>query len=144
VSLISISSGGSFFSITFSAVYRSALIGFEWNLTFLSTFSADRIMHFSWSTIRHSFRTSNSLKELVSLKHQFWKGYHIVTYKLVYKHLHADLCLPLIQTHLIEPTAFLGVRFFMQQCKKLKTPKTALRAQPTSGNLHKALIIYRF
>ena len=73
VSFVSISSGGSFFSITFSGVHRSALIGFEWNLTFLSTFSADCIMHFSW-TIRHSFRTYNSLKELVSSKHQFWES----------------------------------------------------------------------
>ena len=119
MSLISVSSGGSFFSITFSAVHRSALIGFEWNLTFLSTFSAYCIMHFSWSTIRHSFRTSNSLKELVSSKHQFWEGYHIVTYKLVCKHLHADFCFPLIQTRLIEPTAFLGVRFFMQHVRLL-------------------------
>jgi len=64
-SLISISSRGSSFSVTFSAVDGSAWVRFEWNLTFLSTFSTDSIVHLSWSTIRHSFRTSNSPKELV-------------------------------------------------------------------------------
>jgi len=68
-SLISIiSSRGSSFSVTFSAIDGSALVWFEWNLTFLSTFSTDSIVHLSWSTIRHSFRTSNSPKELVSSK----------------------------------------------------------------------------
>jgi len=67
-SLISISSRGSSFSVTFAAVDGSAWVRFEWNLTFLSTFSTDSIVHLSWSTIRHSFRTSNSPKELVSPK----------------------------------------------------------------------------
>ena len=34
----------------------------------MSTFGADCIVHLFWSTIRHSFRTSNSLKELAHSK----------------------------------------------------------------------------
>jgi hypothetical protein len=82
-SLISISSRGSSFSITFSAIDGSAWVRFEWNLTFLSTFSTDSIVHLSWSTIRHSFRTSNSLKELVSSKNYFRNVKHNVAYKLI-------------------------------------------------------------
>ena len=59
---------GSLFSKTFSAVYRSVLVRFEWNLTFFSTFSTDCIVHFSGSTIRHYFCTSDSITELVSSK----------------------------------------------------------------------------
>jgi len=68
-SLISISSRGSSFSVTFSAIDGSALVRFERNLTFLSTFSTDCIVHFSWSTIRHSACTSSSLRESVSSEH---------------------------------------------------------------------------
>ncbi len=68
-SLISISSRGSSFSVTFSTIYRSASVWFEWNLTFLVTFSTDCIVHLSWSTIRHSACTSYSLRELVSSEH---------------------------------------------------------------------------
>ena len=82
-SLISISSRGSSFSITFSAIDGSAWVGFERNLTFLSTFSTDSIVHLSWSTIRHSFCTSNSLKELVSSKNYFRNVNHNVAYKFI-------------------------------------------------------------
>jgi len=51
-------------------------------LTFLSTFSTDSIVHLSWSTIRHSFRTSNSPKELV-LQNYFRNINHKVTYKFI-------------------------------------------------------------
>ena len=82
-SLVSISSWGSSFSVTFSAIYGSGSVRFEWNLTFLSTFSTDSIVHLSWSTIRHSFRTSNSLKELVSPKNYFMNVNHKVAYKFI-------------------------------------------------------------
>ena len=82
-SLISISSRRSSFSVTFSAIDGSAWVWFEWNLTFLSTFSADCIVHLSWSAIRHSFRTSNSLKELVSPKNYFMNVNHNVAYKFI-------------------------------------------------------------
>ena len=62
--LVSISSRGSAFSITFSTIYRSAWIRFKWNLTFLSTFCTDCIVHFSRSTIWHLACTSILLWEL--------------------------------------------------------------------------------
>ncbi len=55
------------FSITVSAVYWSALVWFEGNFTFLSTLSANCLVHFSWFSIRHIDCTSYSLKELVFL-----------------------------------------------------------------------------
>jgi hypothetical protein len=82
-SLVSISSRGSSFSVTFSAIDWSGSVRFEWNLTWLSTFSADCVVHFSWSTIRHSFCTSNSPKELVSIKHYFRNENHNVAYKFI-------------------------------------------------------------
>jgi len=69
VSLISTSSRGSSFGITFSTVYRSASVRFEGNLTFLSAFGTDCVVHFSLLSIRHSDCTSYSLKELVSSEH---------------------------------------------------------------------------
>jgi hypothetical protein len=85
VSLISIptSSWGSSLCIAFSAVYGSALVWFERNLTFLSTFGTDCIVHFSLFSIRHSDCTSYSLKELVSSEHQFWNANLRVAYKLM-------------------------------------------------------------
>jgi len=71
VSLISISSWGSSLCIAFSAVYGSASVRFERNFTFLFTFRANCLMHFSWfsTSIRHLDYTSDSLKELVSSEH---------------------------------------------------------------------------
>jgi len=71
VSLISISSWGTSLCIAFSAVYGSASVRFERNFTFLFTFGANCLMHFSWfsTSIRHLGYTSDSLKELGSSEH---------------------------------------------------------------------------
>jgi len=37
------------FSVTFSAVYRSAFSWFERDFTFFSTIGADYFVHFSWA-----------------------------------------------------------------------------------------------
>ena len=65
--LVSRSSWASLLFPTVSTIYRSARIGFEWNIAFITAISADCLIRLSWfSSVRHLDCTSVESKELDS------------------------------------------------------------------------------